>query len=78
MQDTKPISTSFASYFRLSKEQSPTTEIENAHMDKTPYAFVVGSFMYTMVCIRPDIAHAIGIVSRYMSNPRKQYWKAVK
>jgi len=31
-----------------------------------------------MVCTRPDIAHAVGVVSRYMSNPGKQHWETVK
>jgi ATP-binding cassette subfamily B (MDR/TAP) protein 1 len=31
-----------------------------------------------MVCTRPDIAHAVGVVSRFLSNPRKQHWEAVK
>ncbi|KAA0040427.1 Retrovirus-related Pol polyprotein from transposon TNT 1-94 [Cucumis melo var. makuwa] len=26
----------------------------------------------------PDIAHAVGVVSRFMSNPGKQHWEAVK
>src|SRR6202020_2707252 len=34
--------------------------------------------MYAMVCTRPDIAHAVGVVSRYMNNPRKEHWMAVK
>ena len=34
--------------------------------------------MYAMVCTRPDIAHAVGVVNRYMSNPEKQHWEAVK
>ena len=37
-------------------------------MAKVPYAFAIGSLMYTMVCTRLDIAHAMGVVSRYMSN----------
>ena len=37
-------------------------------MSKVPYALVVGSLMYAMVCTRPDIAHAVGVVSRYMSH----------
>ena len=39
---------------------------------------VVGSIMYVMVCTRPDISHAINIVSRYMDNPGKAHWQAVK
>uniref|UniRef100_A0A2N9EJV5 PGG domain-containing protein n=1 Tax=Fagus sylvatica TaxID=28930 RepID=A0A2N9EJV5_FAGSY len=41
-------------------------------------ASAIGSLMYAMVCTRPDIAHAVGVVSRYMSNPGKQHWEAVK
>ncbi|GAA0159778.1 hypothetical protein LIER_16482 [Lithospermum erythrorhizon] len=38
----------------------------------------VGSLMYAMMCTRPDIAHAVGVVSRYMSNPGREHCKAVK
>ena len=31
-----------------------------------------------MVFNRPDISHAIGVVSKYMENPRKEHWNAVK
>ena len=34
--------------------------------------------MYAMVCTRPDIAHAVGVVSRFMVNPGKDHWEAVK
>ncbi|PKI50103.1 hypothetical protein CRG98_029499 [Punica granatum] len=47
-------------------------------MEKTHYASAVGSIMYAMVCTKPDIAHAWGVVSRYMSNPGKQHWEAIK
>jgi len=39
-----------------------------AYMSKVPYASIVGSLMYAMVCIRPDISHAMGVVSRYINN----------
>ena len=42
-----------------------------AHMSKVPYASAIGSLMYAMVYTRPDIAHAVGFVSRYMNNPGK-------
>ena len=48
------------------------------YMSKVPYASSVGSLMYAMVCIRPDIAHVVGVVSRYMNNPGKEHWMAVK
>lgn len=31
-----------------------------------------------MVCIRPDIAHAVGVVIQLMSNPRREYSEGVK
>ncbi|RVW24170.1 Retrovirus-related Pol polyprotein from transposon TNT 1-94 [Vitis vinifera] len=30
------------------------------------------------VLSRPDIAHAVGVVSRFMSRPGKQHWEAIK
>nr|CAD1837441.1 unnamed protein product [Ananas comosus var. bracteatus] len=34
--------------------------------------------MYAMVCTRPDISYAVSMVSRYMTNPGKAHWQAVK
>ena len=64
-------------HFKLSKEQSPKTEEERDHMSKVPYALAIGSLMYAMVCTRPDIAHVVGVVSRFMSKPGKQHWEVV-
>ena len=78
MGDAKPVSTPLASHFRLSKDQSPQTDEDKEYMAKVPYASAIGSLMYAMVCTRPDIGHAVGVVSRYMSNPGKVHWEAVK
>ena len=71
MNEAKPVSTPLGSHFKLSKEQSPKTEEERDHMSKVPYASGIGSSIYAMVCTRPDIAHAVGVVSRFMSRPGK-------
>jgi hypothetical protein len=42
------------------------------------YASVVGSLMYAMVSTRPDIPHVVGVLSNYMSKPRKNHSKIVK
>ncbi|KAL2234657.1 UNVERIFIED_CONTAM: Retrovirus-related Pol polyprotein from transposon TNT 1-94 [Sesamum indicum] len=47
-------------------------------MRVTPYASAIGSLMYAMICTRPDIAHAVGVVSRFISNPGVMHWEAVK
>ena len=38
----------------------------------------VGSLMYAMVCTRLDIAHAVGVVRRYMCHPKIKHWNMVK
>ena len=40
-------------------------------MSRVPYANSVGCLMYAMVCTRPDISHAAGVVSKYMENTGK-------
>ena len=47
-------------------------------MSKVSYVLAIGSLMYAMVCIRLGITHAVGVVSRFMSRPRKQHWEAIK
>ena len=43
-----------------------------------PYASVVGSLMYAMLCTRPDICFSVGMVSRSQSNPSPEDWTTVK
>ena len=47
-------------------------------MSHVSYASVVGSLMYAMVCTRPNIAHVMGVLSRYMSKLGKEHWTVVK
>ena len=47
-------------------------------MSKVPYANAVRCLMYLMVCTRPDISHVVSVVSRYMADPGKEHWNAVK
>eukprot|EP00253_Pinus_taeda_P028835 PITA_28835 len=69
MNNVKPVSVPFASHFKLSLSLCPNTDEEKDYMSRIPYANVVGCLMYAMVCTRPDISHAVGVVSRYMANP---------
>ena len=78
MDDAKGVSTPLASHFKLSKKLCPQTKAEEEQMIRIPYTIAVGSVMYVMVCSRPDIAHAVSLVSRYMPNPRKGHWEALK
>ncbi|CAN0846213.1 Retrovirus-related Pol polyprotein from transposon TNT 1-94 [Linum grandiflorum] len=78
MSKAKTVSTPLAGHFNLSSKHCPTSEEDKEEMKNVPYASAVGSLMYAMVCTRPDIAHAVGVVSRFLSNPGKEHWAAVK
>ncbi|KAH9312703.1 hypothetical protein KI387_027738, partial [Taxus chinensis] len=73
--DAKPVPNPLAGHFKLSKESCPKTEKERNQMSKVPYSSVLGSLMYAMVCTRPDIAHEMGVVSRFMTDPGRDHWQ---
>jgi hypothetical protein len=78
MQDAKPVSTPLAPHFKLSLDLCPASDEDIKYMSRVPYSSAVGSLMYAMVCSRPDLAHAMSVVSRYMANPGKEHWNAVQ
>ena len=47
-------------------------------MKSVPYTPIVGSLMYMMVATRPNIAHVVGTINRFMHNPSRSHWNAVK
>ncbi|KAH9718108.1 hypothetical protein KPL71_022089 [Citrus sinensis] len=75
---TKSVCTPLASHFKLSSSSCPRSQEERDYMARVPYASAVGSLMYVMVCTRPNISQAVNIVSRYMHNPGKNQWLAIK
>lgn len=78
LESAKVVKTPFAQHFKLSSSQSPTDINEVEEMKSVPYANLVGSLMYGMVCSRPDLAYAMSIVSRFMSNLGRPHWDATK
>ena len=62
----------------LSTKQCPKTQEEEEDMFCVPYASAVGSLMYEMVYTRLDIAHAVGVLIKFMSKPGKEHWTIVK
>ena len=46
-------------------------------MSRVPYASALGSLLYEMVCTRPNIAHVVEVLSRFMLKPRKKNWKTM-
>ena len=78
MLDSKRGLLQFRHSVHLSKGMSCKTPEEIEQMAKVPYASVIRSLMYAMLCTGPDIAHAVSVTSRFQSNPGLEHWIAVK
>ena len=74
MQEAKKGSQPSIAGMTLSLDDCPKTMEDRERMSKVPYALAVGSLMYAMLCTRPDICHAVGMVSRYQANPGLKHW----
>ena len=69
MHQSKPVSIPLGQHIKLLKSQGPISDDDKKMMDAVPYTSGVGSIMYGMVCTRPDLAHAVSVVSRFMVEP---------
>ena len=78
MQDSKPVKVPIPVGVKISAKQCPKTQEEEEDMSHVPYESAVGRLMYVIFCTRLDIAHAVGVLSRFMSKPGKEHWTAVK
>ena len=78
IQDSKKGFVPFRVESSLSVNQRPKTPAEIEWMRGIPFASAVGSLMYAMLCTRPDICFAVGMVSRYQSDPSEEHWITVK
>ncbi|KAK9125539.1 hypothetical protein Scep_014385 [Stephania cephalantha] len=66
-----PVSTPLDSSIELVKNTgNPVSQLE--------YSRLIGCLMYAMTCTRPDIALAIGKLSRFTINPSELHWFAIR
>ena len=74
LKEAKPESTPMNSSIKLTQAE------EGNILDKDTYRYneLVGSLLYLSVCTRPDIAQAVGALTRYMANPSMEHWTAAK
>ena len=63
---------------KLSKTQSPTSAEDRKRMKVIPYASVIVSIKYAMLCTRPVVCLAISLVRGYNSDPGADHSIAVK
>ena len=72
MAEAKPQSIPLAVNLKLSSEG------DDPMNDPSGYAEIVGMLMYLSTCTRPDIAHVVGLLARFMAKPRVEHWQCVK
>eukprot|EP00253_Pinus_taeda_P036452 PITA_36452 len=79
-KDSKMVKLPIPVGVKLSAEQCPKTQEAEEDMSRVPYASAVsiGILMYAMDYTRPNIAHAVGVLSRFMSKTGKEHWTTVK
>ena len=75
MSNCRPVSTPLDKSVTLSKDDCPDTPEEIADMSSVPYLSAVGSLMYLAIGTRPDIAYAVGALSRFNANPGRVPWQ---
>ena len=71
MAEWKPCMTPMEEWLKLTKASTA------AKVDATLYQSIISGLRY-LVHMRPDIAFAMGYVSRFMEDPREDHWAAVK
>nr|GEZ36957.1 hypothetical protein [Tanacetum cinerariifolium] len=69
-EDCSPVSTPMDSVEKL----KPNT---GKLVDHLEYSRAIGCLMYVMTSTRPDIAYAVGRLSRFTGNPCRQHWQAI-
>lgn len=78
MQKRKTGEHSLSCPFKVIFKAGPSTEEEKIAISQVPYSSAVGSLVFAMVSIRPDIARVVGAVGKYRANHGCDHWTAVK
>eukprot|EP00253_Pinus_taeda_P007915 PITA_07915 len=71
LTDCKPAPSPFQSGVKLS------VSCTSPEVDATLYRQLVGKLLY-LTHTRPDLSFAVGLVARFLQNPRESHWKAAK
>lgn len=74
LNDLRPVSTPMDVSRKLEVNKDSVANIQFTRL----YQSMVGSLNYLMTVARPDIAHAVGVVSRYSANPNQRHMDAVR
>ena len=73
MEKCNPVSTPLEPGKQLGK-----TADEEDGVDTRRYQEIVGSLIYASITTRPDLAHAVNVLSQHMAKPNNEHWIAAK
>ena len=51
---------------------------DNDVVNQKEYASIINSLRYATDCTRPNIAYAVGVLSRFTSKPSRDHWQAIE
>ena len=71
MEDSKPIGTPMTTGHKLYKND------DSKEVDQTTYRSMIGKLQY-VVHTRHDIALTVGMVARFLANPKENHMMAIK
>ncbi|GAA0142098.1 hypothetical protein LIER_35515 [Lithospermum erythrorhizon] len=78
MESSKPVSCPLGAYFKSSLKLRQEKKFDVEHMKHVPYALAMESLMYAMLYTRPELAYTVSLLTRFLSQPGKEHWEAVK
>ena len=76
MSDCNPSDTPIEEGLKPSVRMSPNAPKEKMEMKHVPYRVLISNLLYLAVAARPDIAYVVGVLCRFIKNPRKGHWLA--
>jgi hypothetical protein len=71
LDDAKAKPTPLSTAVQLTKDEGDPLD-----QGRFGYSQLVGSLLYLSVCTRPDIAQAVGALTKYMAKPTTAHWQA--
>lgn len=74
MRNCKPINTPL----EVNKKWLESKQKEIVCDERMPYQNLIGCLMYIAVCNRPDIMHAISVLSQFNNYYEAKHWQAAK
>jgi hypothetical protein len=78
LTNAKLVSTPMETGTQYSKEQGPSTPMQERRMRGVPYSEAIGCILWPVVISRPDAVFAIGILSQFIQHLGLAHWEALK